>query len=110
LASGKAGDGVPTPFLLGGPVTLTFRGNLMTFRAGRGPGATFLIDVDPGKTPKTFDQRSIDDEGVTVVFLGIYKVEGDVLTISESFGEVRPTGFDPPATSLWRTLVYVRQK
>src|SRR5258708_4917779 len=58
--------------------------------------AVFIISkIDSEKRPKEIDLTAVDDEAPEKVFLGIYKLDGDKLTIRRSQpGEARPKDFE----------------
>lgn len=73
-----------------GDMWVTFKGNTVVgknFLAPEGVERQFEVDGKP--TPKHF--TFVQSEGKPL--LGIYQVEGDILTIAISLGASRPNGF-----------------
>jgi uncharacterized protein (TIGR03067 family) len=54
--------------------------------------------IDPEASPKCLDLRNLDPDRKDPVEEGVFKLDGDTLTICLYHGEGknRPTGFDPP--------------
>jgi RNA polymerase sigma-70 factor (ECF subfamily) len=59
---------------------LTIQGNRWIVKGRNGPEGDFAIQTDPSKNPKTIDVTLKADKG-TFTFVGIYKLEGDTLTV-----------------------------
>ena len=79
--------------------TLTIKGDEWTVMKGLSPGAGRTFKIDPSKDPKTLDLtiKLVNQERVSK---GIYKLDGDTLTIcrTEENGE-RPKEFKTTAES-----------
>jgi RNA polymerase sigma-70 factor (ECF subfamily) len=60
---------------------LTIQGNRWTVKDGDGSENDVAIQIDPSKNPKTIDLTFKVDKERTYTFLGIYKLEGDTLTV-----------------------------
>jgi uncharacterized protein (TIGR03067 family) len=57
-----------------------------------------IVQLDPSTKPKSIDIKNLDPTVEDAVYEGIYKLEGDTLTISIHLGKEkkRPTTFDTP--------------
>jgi uncharacterized protein (TIGR03067 family) len=93
-----AGKGMEITVPKDGPeLILEFKGRKWVF-TGVEKGEIFVID--PGTDPKRLDLRSAEKGRVGVVDEGIYKLDGDTLTICFYQGKPkpmsRPTSFDVP--------------
>jgi uncharacterized protein (TIGR03067 family) len=67
------------------------------------------IVLDPTQSPKTIDRIS-EPGGRKVVVRGIYKLEGDTLTVAVApAGEARPKSFEAPKGSTTILSVYKRE-
>jgi uncharacterized protein (TIGR03067 family) len=86
--------------------------------APRRPGESYEITLDASKTPKHFNRTfkltgPPPRAGQVKVFgntnLGIYKLDGDTLTICTGTSETRPPDF-VTTTRGWRIIVLKRQK
>jgi uncharacterized protein (TIGR03067 family) len=77
-------------------------------------GKTFIastIKTDPGKSPRTMDITFTEGPDKGKTSLGIYKVEGDVLTICRAApGQDRPAAFASRAGSGHTLMSYRRVK
>src|SRR4051812_31681878 len=104
---GMVVDGTPKRLPAGTTWTFTADGRV-TLRVGRAAAAdegTYTADMkkDPAEVDIHFAPRT---------WPAVYRRDGDKLTICQTIGDTRPTGFDAPAGSnaaLW-TLTRVRPK
>src|SRR5580765_896517 len=81
----------------GASYTVTIKGELWTIKApgilGNG-AATTTIKIDPSKNPKTFDLMTKIGDKELRSQLGIYKLDGNTLTVCQTIGKAdRPTEF-----------------
>jgi clostripain len=80
---------------------LTIKGDRCTLTSseGRGNARTWTLRIDPSRDPKSIDMTAKDGKK-EIVFLGIYKLEGDTLTLrrATTTGDVgRPKEFNTTA-------------
>jgi len=77
--------------------TVNFKKDVMTISAKGMPVVTFKVKLDPSKKPKTIDCTHSDekDPDKGKVEPGIYKIEGDVVTICTNSpdSKERPAAF-----------------
>lgn len=75
------------------------------------PEERMKFKIDPTKNPKHFDHSGLDADGKESWTLGIYKFEGDTLTICWQSDKKRPTGFKIGEQEKdARLFIMVRQK
>jgi uncharacterized protein (TIGR03067 family) len=60
------------------------------------PQYDYALKVNPRASPKTYDITGVGTANQGWEFRGIYKIEGDVLTLTYNMGTgPRPTSFEP---------------
>jgi uncharacterized protein (TIGR03067 family) len=76
---------------------VSIKGDRWTLTSGKkGKLTTWHIKVDTSKKPMTIDVFVKDGDKQTIVWRGIYKLEGDLLTVCRTTGDSgRPTSFEP---------------
>jgi uncharacterized protein (TIGR03067 family) len=93
-------------------LALTITGDKFMVKAGDKVFGEGTVAVDPGKNPKTMDNKwtAGGNKGKTEV--GIYKVEGDTLTtcFAEAGTDKRPTTFASKEGSKHELTVFKRAK
>ena len=119
---GLEGDWTTKSFLRGGaelPKEKQFPDRLMTIkgdtfsekRAGK-VAVRGTLKIDPTKNPKWMDATFLEGgPGLNETVLGIYRLEGDKLTVScGKVGDPRPTAFESKTGTSLRLIEYKRQK
>ena len=77
--------------------TLTVKGDRWTFKPGNGSASTATVKLDPSKNPKLIDLL-FDAPRRKVPSWGIYKLEGDTMTLCRTKGKnPRPGEFKTTA-------------
>jgi uncharacterized protein (TIGR03067 family) len=87
-------------------------GTMLMWEGKRTPKA-LRYTADPKKDPPEFDVLPADGKPERGIFVGIYKVEGDRLTVCVATGPqgtARPTKFESPDGSEHRLVVFKRVK
>jgi RNA polymerase sigma-70 factor (ECF subfamily) len=94
----------------GHEIMLTVKQDKVTLESKRGD-VKGTIKLDPAKKPKAYDSKGTDPEGKTHEAVGIYKIEGDVLTVCYVVtGKDRPSAFEGGAGSDAVLQVFKRAK
>jgi RNA polymerase sigma-70 factor (ECF subfamily) len=94
----------------GHEITLIVKDEKFTLKLKRGD-VEGTLKLDPTKKPKTYDSNGTDPEGMTHETVGIYKFEGDTLTVCfVATGKDRPTDFKAEAGSEAVVQVFRRDK
>jgi uncharacterized protein (TIGR03067 family) len=89
--------------------TITIRGDRLQFPV---PSDAWLIHLDPSKKPKVFDYKGATPSVKDIDYRGVYRIEGDTLTICMRQGGAekdRPHDFDANKQGLW-LQVFKRKK
>jgi uncharacterized protein (TIGR03067 family) len=74
--------------------TVTIEGNKFTVKRGNEVAQTGTLTFNTSKALKTFDATVTAGEGKGSVMLGIYKIDGDTMTVCMNYsGKERPTEF-----------------
>jgi RNA polymerase sigma-70 factor (ECF subfamily) len=91
-------------------ITLIVKEDKVTLKLRRGD-VVGAIKLDPTRKPKAYDTKGTDPEGQTHEAVGIYKFEGDMLTVCYvPTGKDRPTEFKADADSGAVVQVFKRDK
>jgi uncharacterized protein (TIGR03067 family) len=111
VESSVTGDGVK-PFAAGTRLTFTADGRLLIEAGPRTTAQRWRYTTDPKRSPAELDAAPGDAAvaDATHRMVGVYKVDGDFLTIAGSWDNARPTAFDAPAGSLGHVLTLKRVK
>lgn len=72
-------------------------------------GSDVTVEIDPTKTPKTWDETVTTQSGKVLTYYGIYKLEGDKLTKCYAQPDHdRPKEFDSTRQNRHNLLIYQR--
>jgi uncharacterized protein (TIGR03067 family) len=111
VESSVPGDRVK-PCPAGVRFTFTTDGRVLVEGGPRATSQRWRYTTDPKKSPAEFD-AAVGDTAVadaTQKMVGVYKVDGDTLTIAVSWDKARATAFDAPAGPLGHVLTLKRVK
>jgi uncharacterized protein (TIGR03067 family) len=72
---------------------MVISGNRLKYSVAGRPLNEWDFELDEGTKPKRFDRKRIDSKGKSITLPGIYRIDGDTLTISSRDPE-RPVDFD----------------
>ena len=90
-----------------GVTRLLIRPGRLTYNPETSPFA-YALTLDATKKPATYDIKGIAGGATGAAFLGIYRVDGDVLTLCyHTASQGRPTAFEGPGKGAF-TEVYKR--
>ena len=85
-------------------VTMIIDGDRMTDTLAGTRQNTWTIRLDAGKTPKVFDIEMTTEGVKGTTFVGIYRLEGDTLTLCSRWSKAekdRPKDFDGSKRGVW---------
>jgi uncharacterized protein (TIGR03067 family) len=102
-------NGMPRPAPPGGAAMEFTADGKAVIREGPKPPRTGGYTADPKKSPAEID-LTWSAGGQEVALVGIYKVEGDALTLCLSVGGKRPAKFESPAGSERMLMTFKRAK
>jgi uncharacterized protein (TIGR03067 family) len=111
VESSVPGDRVK-PFAAGVRFTFTTDGRVLVEGGPRMTSQRWRYTTDPKKSPAEFD-AAVGDTAVADAaqkMVGVYKVDGETLTIAVTWDKARATTFDVPANPLGHVLTLKRVK
>jgi uncharacterized protein (TIGR03067 family) len=106
VESSDAGEKVK-PFAAGDRFTFTGDGKTLIDGGPRKTSQEWRYTLDRKRSPAEFE--AVVGDGAAKL-IGIYKVDGDLLTVVVTWGTVRPTKFDAPPDALGHVLKLKRAK
>jgi uncharacterized protein (TIGR03067 family) len=97
---------------IGEELSLTFNqdGTVVATKNGKPEPDSGRFTHDPKKTPAEFDLTEPRGGGKGMTILGIYKIEGEMLTICMAPMGERPTKFESPAGGMTMIMTFKRMK
>jgi uncharacterized protein (TIGR03067 family) len=96
----------------GNGMTAEVAGNRVCYYLERGARTEWAITLDITKVPRIFDQKRVDRHGGECLLWGVYRLEGDTLTICYHSGQdprVRPRSLEGTRPAEWLE-VFKRRK
>lgn len=104
-------DGKETDLKIVRSITREVDGDRVVWRRDGKSFSASTIDLDPDADPKTIDIQADGGPGRDKVVRGIYKLEGDELTLCTADpDEPRPTAFRADAGDRWTLMVFEREE
>jgi uncharacterized protein (TIGR03067 family) len=93
------------------PITRSVDGDRVVWRRDGKSFSASTIVLDPGADPKTIDVHADGGPGRDKVVRGVYKIEGDRLTLCTADpDEPRPDAFRAEAGDRWTLMVFEREE
>jgi uncharacterized protein (TIGR03067 family) len=103
-------EGKETPEAIVRSITRTVDGDRVVWRRDGKSFSGSTILLDPSAAPKTIDVRADGGPGRDKVVRGLYKLEGDALTLCTADpDEPRPTAFRADVGDRWTLMVFERE-
>lgn len=88
-----------------------FGGNVFVLRKGGDVLRAGVVQLDPGKSPRTANLSVKEGEGKDGVMLGIYELDGETLRLGfDPDGQARPAGFKPDAAAGFTVITLKKPK
>jgi uncharacterized protein (TIGR03067 family) len=88
----------------GSGMTAEFAGERVSYYVETGSKTEWTITLDVGKDPRVFDQKQVNVAGGEHILWGVYRLEGDTLTICYRLGKdprVRPRSLEGKGPGEW---------
>ncbi len=86
-----------------GNVTVEIASSRFRYRVDGRITTEWAVTLDSRKKPKVLDRQRVGGPGAMIVLRGIYRLEGDTLTVCyhQSQSEGRPADFDGSGAGIW---------